>query len=75
MSLQQNYVTICDWAHDALKRADEVLTRLTDEEIFALRGLIDEEAKSDQGKSQIVALIKDVVSIEAAYRRPQDKKP
>lgn len=74
MSLQQNYVAISDWAHDALKRADEVLGRLTDEEVFALRSLIDDEAKVDQGKSQIVALIKDVVTIESAYRRSQGKK-
>lgn len=68
MSVQQNYVRISNWLHDALKESDRILQELPNEELFQLQGLINEEAAADRGRSLTISLLKQVVDAEAAFR-------
>lgn len=70
MSLQRNYVEMCNWVDDALKEAEARLERLTAHEVLELQGLIDEEVQADGGRSLNLAVLKQVVDADAAYRRP-----
>lgn len=73
MSLQNNYVDICNWAHEALVASDKITQALSDDEIFAPQELVREEAKADAGRSLTILIIQAVIDADAAYRRVSSK--
>jgi hypothetical protein len=73
MSLQNNYVNICNWAHEALVASDKITHTLSDDEIFELQELVREEANVDGGRSLTILIVQAVIDADAAFRRVSRK--
>lgn len=73
MSLQNNYVNICNWAHEALVASEKITHTLSDDEIFELQELVREEANVDGGRSLTILIVQAVIDADAAFRRVSRK--
>lgn len=66
--LEQDYLALCDWAHDAL-HAETLLARLSDENLLQLRGLVRNEAASCPGRPPVLIAIIAAVIDDAVMAR------
>ena len=73
MSLQNKYLNICNWAHEALVASDKITHTLSDDEIFELQELVREEANVDGGRSLTILIVQAVIDADAAFRRVSRK--